>query len=201
MAIAITLDRPVLTATSQVMENIEVGTAVAAGTDIDFRVFVDDLTIPDTVVAASADIAWVGTAITATGAAVGAFADVKVGDVISSATGWTSSQTVTVKTDDSNLVASAVADTDTNNEILTFQAGSTGDLDASLYHVKLTHSLSGSILTIVPTFSCHDGTLVFEGTTANNSDEAAYADGSVKTLPAITINLDSYLTNARVPRT
>ena len=201
MAIAITLDRPVLSATNQVMENIEVGTAVAAGTDIDFRVFVDDLTIPDTVIAASADINWVGTAITATGAAVGAFADVKVGDVISSSSGWVSSQTVLTVTDSSNLVASAPADVDTGNEQLTFQAGSTGDLDASLYHVKLAHSLDGSILTVVPTVSCHDGTLVFEGASANNSDEAAYADGTVKTLPAITINLDTWLTNARVPRT
>lgn len=201
MAIAISLDRPVLTATNTVNENIEVGTAVASGNDIDFKVFLDDLTIPDEVIAASADINWVGTAITATGAAVGAFANVKVGDVVSSATGHTSSQTVTVVTDSSNLIISAIADADGGNEQLTFQAGSTGDLDSTLYHVKLTHSVSGSILTVVPRIYCHDGSNVFEGSSADNSDDVLFSDGTAKTLPAVTINLDDFLTNARVPRT
>ena len=209
MAIAITLDRPVLTATSQVMENIEVGTAVAAGTDIDFRVFVDDLTIPAvTIVDLSvAPITWTLAGTTLTGIA-GSFSNVKVGDVITSTSGTDFANTQIVQTvaaDGATLTflpgADGVADSGNGASTLTFTAGSTGDLDASLYHVKLAHSLSGSILTIVPTVSCHDGSLVFEGLTANNSDEAAYADGTVKTLPAITINLDSYLTNARVPRT
>ncbi len=202
MAISINLDRPVAAPTSSVSESIEVGTAVASGDDIDFKVFLDDLTIP-TITTIVGPTWSTGSAIIQ--GASGDFDDVRAGDVVSSATDFNGAgERIVLSVDlalfQVTLSANPAADATSGSEALTFTAGSTGDLDSTLYHVKLTHVVNGTTLTVTPKIACQDGSLVQEGSTADNSDDALFANGTVKTLPSITINLDSYLTNARVPR-
>lgn len=205
MAISINLDRPVAAPTSSVSESIEVSTAVATGSDIDFKVFLDDLTIP-TITTDTTFPTWSTGGVIIQGAA-GQFDDVRIGDVVSSAVDFNGANERIVAAVDLvlfqvTLTAAPAADATSGAEHLTFTAGSTGDLDSTLYHVKLTHVVNGTTLTVTPKFSCHDGNGVFEGNPVGdaNSDDVVFADGNVKTLPSITINLDSYLTNARVPR-
>lgn len=195
MPISLNFTRPALATTVANTEDIDFSTPTIVGDAIEMRVYLDNLTIDNTVVPAAVGISWVGTAITGT---AGDFSDVRVGDVISSATGWVSSQLVTaVAVDGSSVTASAIADVDTNNEILTFTPG---DIDSSLYFIRLNHSISGSSVVVTPTISCLDGTLVADGAVDDGDDEVTYGDGAVKTLNSFTINLDPYLTNARVAR-
>lgn len=211
MAISISLDRPAAALTNNVIESIEVGTATASGTDVDLRVFLDNLTIDtesiaDLSLATGADITYASTGNTITTGVAGTFDNVRVGDVVSATvnTGDFSGQTVElISVDGLTLTLSANPDAQVGSQ----SAGETlvftpGDIDSTLYFIKFTHTISGNNLVITPKVSCFDGSLVAEGVAGGtaDSDEVVFADGSVKTLPVITINLDAYLTGARVAR-
>lgn len=194
--IAISFDRPKATSTLTVNETIDVATPTVASNYVELRVFLDDLSVDNQVIAADPGISWTGSVITGP---AGTFDDVREGDVISSSSGWVSGQLVSsVSTDGSTVTASASADVDTNNEELTFTPGT---IDSTLYYIRLNHSTSGNTLTVVPVISCLDGAGVADGATDDGSDEIDFDAGSKKTLPSVNINLDSFLTNARVART
>lgn len=196
MTISIAFNRPKATATNNVNETIDVGTAIATSDYVELRVFLDGITVDNTVVTADPGISWTGATITGP---AGTFSDVRVGDVISSSTGFVSSQVVNaINVDGSQVTASASADVDTNNEELTFTPGT---IDSTLYYIRLAHTTSGNTLSVVPTISCFDGTLVEDGSTDDGSDDVTFAQGTQKTLNGVTLNLDTFLTNARVART
>lgn len=192
----IAITRPKLAATNVVNETLAADTPVVTSSYIELRVYVDNLTIDNQVIAADPGISWTGAIITGP---AGTFDNVREGDVISSSTGWVSSQTVSaVSVDGSQVTASASADVDTNNEELTFTPG---NIDSTLYILRLNHSTSGSILNVTPVISCLDGSGVADGSVLDDDDEVTFTDGTQKTLAGVAINLDSYLTQARVART
>ncbi len=196
MTIALNFDRPKLDTTTAVMETLTPGTVATVSDSFEVRVYLAGVTIDNEVVAADPGISWAGTTITGP---AGTFDNVRAGDVVSSSTGFVSSQAVTiVSADGSTVTVDAIADVDTNNEILTFTPG---DIDATVYYLKLDHVLSGSTLVLTPKISKFDGTLVADGATDDGSDDVVYADGSEQSLQSITFNLDTYLSNARVSRT
>ena len=192
----IAITRPKLAATNVVNETLAADTPVVTSSYIELRVFVDDLTIDNQVIAADPGISWTGAVITGP---AGTFDNVREGDVISSSTGWVSSQLVTaVNVDGSQVTASASADADGNNEEITFTAS---DIDSTVYFLRLNHSTTGSILNVTPVISCLDGAAVADGSVDDGSDEVVFTDGTQKTLAGVAINLDQFLTNARVART
>ena len=199
MAISVNFDRPKLDTTTAVAESLDVGTVtsiVGPPEAFEVRVFLDDIAIDPQTVAADPGISWAATTITGPG---GTFNNVRPGDVVSSATGFVSGQIVqTVSTDGTTVTTDVAADVDTNNELLTFTPGT---LDATVYYLRLEHAISGTTLRITPKISLFDGTLVEDGTTNDGSDDVTYDDGSITSLSPITINLDTYLTNARQART
>lgn len=196
MPIAIAFDRPKASATLTVNETIEVGTPTVASNYIELRVFLDNLTVDNQVIAADPGISWTGAVITGP---AGTFDDVREGDVISSSTGWVSGQLVSsVSADGSTVTASASADVDTNNEELTFTPGA---IDSTLYYIRLNHSTTGNTLQVSPVISCLDGSGVADGATDDGSDEVDFDAGTKKSLPSVNINLDGFLTQARVART
>ena len=196
MTIALNFDRPKLDTTTAVMETLTPDTVATVSDSFELRVYLSAVTIDNVVIAADPGISWATTTITGP---AGTFDNVREGDVVSSATGFVSSQVVsTVSLDGSTVTVDVAADVDTNNEILTFTPGT---LDATVYYIKLDHILSGSTLVLTPKISKFDGTLVADGATDDGSDDVVYADGSEQVLQSITFNLDSYLSNARVSRT
>lgn len=206
MPVSISFPRPKATLTNTVNENVEFDTPTIVGDAIELRVFLDNLTIDvlNIVDLSVAPITWTAAGTSLTGIA-GSFSDVRIGDVITSTSGtdFASSQTVaSVSVDGSTLTFAPAADGNADSG----QAGSTltftpGDIDSTLYYIRLTHSTSGNNLTITPSISCFDGSLVADGAVNDGSDEVTYDDGvTFKTLPAFNINLDSYLTAARVAK-
>ena len=196
MTVALNIDRPKLATTTVVAETLTPGTVANVSDSFELRVYLAGVTIDNTVIAASPGISWTGSVITGP---ADTFNAVRPGDVVSAATGFTSSQIVsTVSADGSTVTTDVVADADTNNEILTFTPG---DIDATVYYIKLDHTLSGNVLTLTPKVASFDGTLVADGATNDGDDNLTYSDGTEKVLPALTYNLDTFLSNARVART
>lgn len=196
MPIAIAIERQKLDTTLTVNENIDVGTPDVSGDNIELRVFLDDVLIDNVVIAADPGISWSGTSITGT---AGDFSSVRAGDVLSSSTGWVSGQIVdSVATDGSSVTMATAADVDTNNEELTFTPGT---IDSTLYYIRLNNVISGQSLTVTPSISVFTGSKVSDGAVNDGSDEVTYDDGGISNLAVTTINLDNFLTNARVSRT
>lgn len=200
MVIPVSINRPTASQTLPVVNNLDADTNVTVTSNyIELRVFLDNLTIDNTVIAATTDISWVGTTITSVNN--DEFAAVRPGDVVSSTTGFVSSQIVSaVSVDGTTITLATAADVDTNNEELTFTPG---DIDSTVYFVRLAHNTSGSNLIITPSISTLSGTQVQDGAVDDGSDAevVTYADGSVKTFPTASVNLDTFYTNARIART
>ena len=206
MPIAVSINRPKLATTTTLNENIDFDPAVLVSDEIEIRVFLDNITIdPLAIVDLSVDpITWAAAGTTITGVA-GSFSSVKEGDVITSTSGtdFANTQTVSSVNVDGSIVTFAPAadgNTDSGNGASTLTI-TPGDLDTTLYYVRLKNAVSGTNLTVTPRISCFDGTLVAEGGTADDSDDVVFADGTIKNLTPSVINLDTYLTNARVART
>lgn len=78
---------------------------------------------------------------------------------------------------------------------------SVGTVDSTLYILELDHSGSGSNLVVRPAFYAFDGSKVADAN-RDGDDDATITDASSKTNLALqTINIDSYLNNARLQRT
>ena len=197
MTVALNIDRPKLDTTTVVAETLTPGTVATVSDSFELRVYLAGVTIDNTVVAADPSISWTGTTLTGP---ADTFDGVRAGDVISSSgSGWTSSQIVqTVSADGTTATTDVAADNNGNNETLTFTPG---NIDATLYYVKLDHVLAGNVLTLTPKIASFDGTLVADGATDDGDDNLTYSDGTEKSLSPITFNLDSFLSSARVART
>lgn len=206
MPIAVTISRPKLDQTNSIMENIDVGTAATIADEVELRVFLDGITIDTEAIVdlSIAPITWTAAGTQITGIA-GSFSNVREGDLITSTNGtdFASTQAVTaVAADGSTVDFAPAADGDGDSgqgaATLTFTPG---DIDATLYYIRLKHTVAGSVLSVTPRISCMDGTGAIEGGTADDSDDVVFADGTIKNYAASTINLDAFLSNARIART
>lgn len=96
------------------------------------------------------------------------------------------------------LTMSGDAQANGTDEVLTFAPA---PIDSTLYIIQLTHSSNGSSLIVTPKIYAFDGTNV-EDADANGVDDSVIGDASVtKTFGSHTINIDTYLQNARIART
>jgi len=129
--------------------------------------------------------------ITTTG---GGFASVKVGDALSG-TGITS-RAVQSKSADNNTITMDGNASASGTITLTVDPPSG---TPALAAIKVQLSKSGSSLTLVPTLYLYDGSL--GSVTAASSSNAAKTIRLVGTLnEALTVDLDEFLTNFRVPK-
>jgi hypothetical protein len=183
--------RPKLTTTTSLSTNLTALTPTEAGSDIQIRVV--DNTFAATTFNVVADITTGSDTLVG---ATNAFANIRVGDVLNS-TSLDTDSVVTAKTNNQTIVVDQVATGTATGESV---AVTTGTLNATYYIVKLAHSLSGNKLTVVPTIYTMDGTKVSEGAVEDNDDNATTTDGTPTTLAGVTIDIDTFLTNARVPR-
>jgi hypothetical protein len=75
-------------------------------------------------------------------------------------------------------------------------------IKCTLYHMEVTHSVSGSTLTVGAKIHFHDGSNTADGADQDDWDDAATTDAvSSKSLSETTIDLDAYYTAALVART
>lgn len=201
MATAISFDRTAAVTTTTVNDSLESSAVTFSNpspnvTDAEYRLFLDNLTIDNTVVPAGPT--WATDTITGS---PGDFSQVREGDVISSATGWVSSQTVlSVAADGSTVTASAANDSAVNSgaEAITFTPG---NIDSTLFFLKPSFSFKNNIVTVTVQVSVFDGNQVAEGSTADDSDDVTFSDGVQSTLGSFNINLDEFYSNARIART
>lgn len=127
-----------------------------------------------------------------------AFANVRVGDVVTNANITGGTATVIAKTDNNNIELSAVATGDASGETLTITPGTIG---STFYIMELKNELTGSKLKITPTLYYMDGTKVLDGTVLDDKDNATVTDAAgSQVYSAFTIDLDAFYTNARNAR-
>lgn len=119
------------------------------------------------------------------------FTAVKIGDEVSG-TGIPASTTVIAKTDDDTIQISGNATAD-GLENLTFTPNGGSAIDATLFGLGLDLVKNGSKITLKVTSYAYDGSL--EGTLGTDSNQTSSVE-----LGQANIDLDSFLTNARVPR-
>jgi len=134
--------------------------------------------------------------ITTTG---GGFANIRVGDVLNSTSLDTNSVVVSKTIDNNSITVDLDATGTATGETITVTPG---NIAATYYYVKLEHEFTGSKLKVTPTLYLFDGTKVAEGGTLDNTDNATINDyASIQPYSATTIDLDTFYTNARLPRT
>lgn len=117
------------------------------------------------------------------------FANVKVGDSVAGA-GIPGSTTVASKTNDNTIVLSDAA-TDSDTVTLTFDPPS---IDPTLYGIRVQLSVSGNVMSVTTTGYKYSGSL---GDQAGDTTNASAS----KILGRDTIDLDLFLTQARIART
>ncbi len=203
MPVPISITRPKLAATNVVNESIDFGTAaipVDDATAIELPVYLSNLDIDDIVV--SAGPTW-STASADVVGAPGDFSNAKPGDFLSTPIDISTPIEVSSVSGDGStitLASNPPADTNSGSEVVTVDPGA---IDATVYILRLKHAVSGTSLVVTPTIYCLDGSAVEEGLGSQDDyDNATIGDATVvKTLPTATVNLDSFLTAARVART
>ena len=175
-------------------------TALAAENPVEtsnyFTIKVKNPNFAPTEFTVTADITTASDTITTTN---GGFANIRVGDVLNSTSLDTDSVVVSKTVDNNTIVVDLDATGTATGETVTVTPGT---IAATYYYVKLEHEFTGSKLKITPTLYLFDGTKVAEGGTLDNSDNATINDyASIQQYTATTIDLDTYYTNARLPRT
>lgn len=135
---------------------------------------------------------------TVTTAVANGFASVKPGDAITG-TGIPAATTVLSVESATSLTLSANA-TAAGTVTLTIDPP---QFDATLLAMQLEFSLSGSTLSVTATFRNYSGVNAFDAN-GNGDDDLPFADSSTVGSPQVvtlqSIEVDSFLTNARVPR-
>ena len=211
MPISFSFERPAASQTNTFMDDFDIGFPAVQPPADDLTAFEARVVITGLVIDTEAIVDLSVSPITyASGGTVitgiaGDFSSVREGDVITSTSGtdFASGQAVvSVATDGSSVTFAPVSDGNTDSgsgaATLTFTPPA---VDATAYIVRFKHTVSGNSVTVVPTIYCMDGTQVKEGSVVDGDDNAVIGDAATtKTLPSFTINLDSYLTNARVAR-
>jgi len=126
-----------------------------------------------------------------------AFLNVRPGDAVSG-TGIPASTTVASKESNISITLSQAA-TQSGSQTLTFTPP---EFDATLVQIRLSGSTSGSSLNLSGTIRTYDGSSAFDSNN-NGSDGVSFADASsIQTNTfSLNLNLDSFLSNARTPRT
>jgi len=127
------------------------------------------------------------------------FANIRVGDILNSTSLDTDSVVLTKSVDNNTITVSLDATGTATGESITVTPGT---IAATYYYVKLEHEFTGSKLKITPTLYLFDGTQVAEGAALDNDDNALISNAtSTQACTPVTIDLDTYYTNARLPRT
>lgn len=143
-----------------------------------------------------ANITTTSDSITTTG---GGFANIRVGDILNSTSLDADSVVVSKTVDNNTIVVDLDATGTATGETVTVTPGT---IAATYYFIKLEHDFTGSKLKVTPTAYLFDGTKVAEGGTLDDADNATINDyASIQPYTAFTIDLDTYYTNARLPRT
>ena len=183
-------DIPKQSPTSSVVESVDQTTTDNGAGIITSRVFLSGVTVDGIVVPAGPT--WATDTITGN---PGDFSNVRVGDEISSATGWVSSQTVlSVSTDGSTVTASASNDSVVNSgsEAITFAPASA--VNITLYIIRVTHTDPARSLVANVEIATFDGKLA-----GNNTDDESFANGTLQsgnTIP--TFDMATFYANCRI---
>lgn len=192
MPISASLSRPKADVAVAVSTSIADKPVTVSGNKMLLRVVLEDVSLPTFTVP---------TVTTANGSATitasaGSFSNVRVGDTITG-TGIpaaTKVQTVNVAGSSITLTAAATA---SGSVTITVNPGT---VDATLYIMELDHVVSGSTVTVKPTLYTFDGKNVAD-TTGTGDDGATTVKGTPVALGQQILNLDTFLSNARKPRT
>lgn len=192
MPISLTNSRPKLATTNNTTNAVEAQTPVESGNSILIPITFNDLTPPAFTVAS---VTTTNSSATVT-ASSGAFDNVRIGDVVQKGSDIPATTYVTAKTSTSLTLSAAATATNTGTLNVT-----PGAIDATVYILELTHAASGSAINVTPKIHLMNGLKVSDTTNANY-DNAGVADAvSSVTYAAQSINVDTFLTNARVAKT
>lgn len=196
MPVTLELTRPKSVATNTQNTDLSVGTVVEVDTGIEESQYIPvrigsidppAFTVSGCVTTSSS------TSVTTT---AGGFARVRVGDVITG-TGIPASTTVTAKGSDNNSLTLSQAATATGTGLtLTFDPPA---FTPTIYAIRIRYSKSGSAFGVALDFMTYDGTLGSTTATASNATKTTTllaSDGQ-----PILIDIDQFLTNARLDRT
>ena len=200
MTIDLTVARPKLDTTNNVNVSLLPDTATMDGNKILLKVFLDNLS-PDSVTF-SCTFTDTEDTVTFTNSTGKSISDlIRVGDVVS---GVGSPFSGTAYVTNIEVVGTAVtltiseAATGSGTEDLTFAVGT---VDSTLYILELDHASSGSNILIKPALYSFDGKKVADAN-RDGDDDLSIADATSKANLAVqSINVDSYLNNARLLRT
>jgi hypothetical protein len=200
MPIAVTVTRPKLETTNDFQISVIPSTATTEGNKIFLKVLLDNLE-PDPVTfscsftSASDSVTFTNN----TGKNISTL--IRVGDVVSGVgSPFDVGAYVTAVSVVGTAVTLTISDTasSTGTENLTFAVGT---VDSTVYILELDHSGSGSNLLVRPALYTFDGTKVADAN-RDGDDDATINDASSKANLAIqSINIDTYLNNARLQRT
>lgn len=200
MTIDLTVSRPKLDTTNNVSVSIIPDTATLDGSKILLKVLLDNLS-PNSVsfsctfVEAENTITFTNN----TGKPISSL--IRRGDVVSGGSSpFSGTAYVTNIEAVGNAITLTISEdaTTSGTATLTFAAGT---IDSTLYILELDHAASGSNILIRPALYTFDGTKV-EDANRDGDDDLTIADASSKANLAVqSINVDSYLNNARLLRT
>lgn len=192
MPISASLSRPKADQVVTVSTSIVDKPVTVSGNKMLLRVVLEDVALP-TFTVSSVTTANGSATVTAS---TGSFSNVRVGDTVSGTgiPGSTKVQTVNVAGSSMTLTAAATA---SGSITLTVNPGT---IDATLYIMELEHVISGSTVTVKPTLYTFDGKNVAD-TTGTGDDGVTTTKGTATTLGQSVLNIDTFLSNARKPRT
>jgi hypothetical protein len=194
--ISIDFNRTKLVTTVPVTSSLEIKPAVESGNNIRVPVVINDFE-QDPI--ALTGLSWTTGDPTVTGT-TGSFANVRVGDTFVGSGGAgvdfadpaiVTAKTGTTLTLDSNALTTETATTGTITS---------NTMDATVYILELTNTVSGAVLSVQAKLYTMDGTKVAD-IDNDGYDELTITDGSQVALGGASINLDQFYTNARKART
>jgi len=193
MAINLELVRPKSVTTNAQNTDLSVGTVVEVDTATEESFFIP-ITLasvdPPSFTVASSVTTNASATVTTTG---NGFAKVQVGDAVTG-TGIAASTTVSAKTNDNAITLSQNA-TASGTVTLTFDPPA---ITPTVYALRVKHSKAGSSFGITVDLMTYDGTLCgTAGTAANATKITSFIPANGQ---PIQVNIDSFLTNARVPQ-
>jgi hypothetical protein len=192
MALAFKRPKAVTTVDTSLTLNGEI---TPDGDDYIVRIYASGIT-PDEFTVASCNASIVDLEVTGN---IGAFTNVRVGDVITGTAIDTDTKVAAVADGVITLDKAPIADVTDNSLEITVTPP---ELDATMFLIKITpRLLSGSTqLDLFLTTGLLDGSKV-EDATGTGSDQVTMADvSSTRNLNTINIQLDNYFSNARVSR-
>ncbi|MBW4478656.1 MAG: hypothetical protein KME54_17790 [Tolypothrix brevis GSE-NOS-MK-07-07A] len=192
MAITLELTRPKSVTTNAQNTVVSIGTIVEtdASEESFFIPITSASTDPPSFTVANSTTISGNTSVTTTN---NGFQNVKIGDVVTG-TGIAASSTVTAKVNNNTITLNNNA-TASGTVTLTFDPPAA---IPTLYALKVTHTKAGSVFGINVSLYTYDGTLGGVAGTAANASKTinlVSTDGQ-----PIQINMDSFLTNLRVPQ-